>query len=381
MKILLIGERYSPNLGDGVIYDTVEYICKDIYKDVSFVCLDISGNNNFKTNNSLIGASVKLKLRFLRKIMSSFKRYMFIKRNINNIDFSDIDGAIFVGGQLFSEYFSRQIYIISKKLNKLNIPVIFNCCGLGKNDKLRNRNYISKSINFKNVKALSLRDNYDLFISQYKINNIKIELTMDPVLELSKYYNIKDKKNYIVGIGLMEPKLFSHNKINLDRDKYFQLVDNIVSILNECGIKYEFFCNGSLDDYNFINEFVMKYNYSIEKIANCPKKPIELINLVSKYNKIISFRLHSHIIANSYNIPSIGFCWDNKVTDYGKNINCDKYFLDLTNECIDNINDTINLFLFDNDKYNFIESSKLKLTSTFLSENKFLSRCKNEEKS
>ena len=49
LKILLIGERYSTNLGDGVIYDTVrEMLIKEYKADV--VCLDISGHNSYNLN-------------------------------------------------------------------------------------------------------------------------------------------------------------------------------------------------------------------------------------------------------------------------------------------------------------------------------------------
>ena len=55
-------------------------------------------------------------------------------------------------------------------------------------------------------------------------------------------------------------------------------------------------------------------------IATRPQIPKELVKIISQYNSIISFRLHSHIIAYSLEIPSIAIAWDNKVNFFFKDI-------------------------------------------------------------
>ena len=37
---------------------------------------------------------------------------------------------------------------------------------------------------------------------------------------------------------------------------------------------------------------------------------------VTKFNYIISFRMHSQIVAASFGIPCYGFAWDDKVCDF-----------------------------------------------------------------
>ena len=44
-----------------------------------------------------------------------------------------------------------------------------------------------------------------------------------------------------------------------------------------------------------------------------PSKPEELVKTISQFKSIVSFRLHSHIIAASLNIPSVSVVWDDKV--------------------------------------------------------------------
>lgn len=50
--------------------------------------------------------------------------------------------------------------------------------------------------------------------------------------------------------------------------------------------------------------------------APLPDNGSQLVKQIASYSKIVSFRLHSHIIAYSCKIPSFGFIWDDKVKDF-----------------------------------------------------------------
>ncbi|HFI0063786.1 TPA: hypothetical protein ACGORR_002024, partial [Streptococcus suis] len=73
----------------------------------------------------------------------------------------------------------------------------------------------------------------------------------------------------------------------------------------------------------------------------------ELVQTISKFNRIISFRLHSHIISRALSIPSIALIWDNKVEEFfdfiGMKGNCFNFELD---ESIDEITHKIDSIEF-----------------------------------
>lgn len=369
MNILLIGERYSSNLGDGVIYDTVSEICKEIYgENLNISCLDISGNTNFKTFNlaEVNKEKIKFLLSKIRRVASKLKRESGIKKRLNELDLKNIDGAIFVGGQLFAEYFSKQIYIITKTLSKHDIPVIFNCCGVGKNDKKKNVEYIKEALALDNVKAISLRDNYDTFIEKYKVDK-DVEVVMDPVIEVSKYFPINSKKEKIVGLGVMHPKLYAKNNIIYPEEYYYKLFKFIIERLEQEKIEWEFFCNGSINDYEFAKKICDNLKIGNDKIAKRPVTPKELIENIGKYSLILSFRLHSHIIATSFNIPTIGFCWDKKLNHFGKSIGRSDYFIEINDNILDSLNKDIDKLL----KNKYEKDIVYKYSSDFLKENAF----------
>lgn len=41
---------------------------------------------------------------------------------------------------------------------------------------------------------------------------------------------------------------------------------------------------------------------------------------ISEFSSLISFRLHSHIVAASLNIPAVGISWDEKIKFFYENI-------------------------------------------------------------
>lgn len=369
MNILLIGERYSANLGDGVIYDTVAEMCKEIYgENLNISCLDISGNTNFKTSSlvEIKKEKIKFLLSKIRKVASRLKRESGVKKRLSELDLKNIDGAIFVGGQLFAEYFSKQIYMITKTLFKYHIPVIFNCCGVGKNDKKRNIEYLKEALSLDNVKAISLRDNYDTFIEKYKINK-KVEVVMDPVIEIANYFSINSSPEKIVGLGVMHPKLYAKNNINYPEEYYYKLFQVIIERLEQEQIKWEFFCNGNVNDYEFAKKICHNLKIEDDKIAKRPVTPKELIENIGKYNFILSFRLHSHIIATSFEIPTIGFCWDKKLNHFGKSIKRSDYFIEIDDNILENVNKKIDGLL--KDKYE--KGITCKYSSDFLKEYAF----------
>jgi polysaccharide pyruvyl transferase WcaK-like protein len=53
-------------------------------------------------------------------------------------------------------------------------------------------------------------------------------------------------------------------------------------------------------------------------LAARPKTPYQLAQLISGYKAIVASRLHAHVIASSYFVPSVGLLWDDKVLAFFK---------------------------------------------------------------
>lgn len=64
------------------------------------------------------------------------------------------------------------------------------------------------------------------------------------------------------------------------------------------------------------------YKFAEKVLGN---RALELVDVIATCEYIISFRLHSLILAAAYDIPSIGLVWDSKVTSFFETIKREEY--------------------------------------------------------
>lgn len=359
-KILIVGEIYSDNLGDAVLCEIVKKIVKEnIYCDIE-LC-DLSGRNyygkyfNYKWYEKIIKkialVFLKFKLINLGKINVLFKNSYY-----NNFDKS-YDLVIFAGGQMFMDYFVFPIEILMKFFKKRNIPVIFHACGA---KKIENRNLekrLEKILLLNIVRSISIRDDINLVNTRYLKSSIKKAIkTFDTALCTNEYFNVnKAHKESIVGLGVMNCDRFKS-------EKQITFWINLIDELDKRKIKWQLFCNGSEADYEMLKIIVDRKNLNKDQYLKRPKTAQDLVHLISNFNKIISFRLHSHIIAASMGIPTIGISWENKVNQFFYNIGLE----DRCKTINDTPKDIVDLLEAINDNNNFIIKKQAQQTKSLL---------------
>jgi polysaccharide pyruvyl transferase WcaK-like protein len=332
MKILIVGERYSTNLGDPIICESVEYLIKEANQNAEVSFLDLSGKkefgdwsgsrkliytgriSTFKKKSSICFTNLGIDTEYL-KFKKSHKRKIGYFHDY--LDDADFDIAIFAGGQMFKDTFIFPISTVVKYLDNRDIPVIFNACGYGEIASKKMRSILEKSLNSNNVKMISSRD--DIKSINILLDNEKKEVirTYDPALWTKEVYNVSRIKSDIVGLGVM----YAHNM------KYKEMLNfwkRIINELNEKNIKWKMFCNGPAKDYEFAKHILKSMNYEEENlnrfIIEAPKRPKDLVETISSFKGIISFRLHSHIVACSLGVPGVSIMWDKKVKYFYENI-------------------------------------------------------------
>ncbi|MEH7159015.1 polysaccharide pyruvyl transferase family protein [Neobacillus drentensis] len=373
MKVLIIGEHYSSNLGDGVICKSVEYLIKEAYPMSDISISDLTSRTGYKIedtepelSNNLQRSKKAIK-NYLNKFIYRFQylKYKDLNGRKHQADFikntcnDHFDIAVFAGGQLFLDYFCISIERHVKELSKKNVPIIFNACGLG---SIKCSVLLGKLINalrHQNIKSITSRD--DVYkINKLLLNNSNIIATQsyDPALWASEVFQIQKKKSEVVGLGVI--------RLNSELDnEVFRIYTNLIKELDKRDIKWELFCNGSETDYELAKEIANYCGKNNSVLAERPIFPRELVNTISRYRSIISCRLHSHIIATSLDIPSIAISWDEKVKFFFENIDCIDRCFDIYVDHSELINKLISA---ENVGYNkkIIETQKNKLMKTLI---------------
>lgn len=319
MRILLIGERYSSNLGDGIICEVVESLLQTYYSHSHITVADISGRSDYEHNfgiknkRNVKETTKKIIKKILFKLNIDINNILKLKRKkyIKKICRQDYDIAIFAGGHLLKDTFIPAIEDFTYYLALNKTPIIFNACGAAKIKDYELERTLKRILNKDNVVSISIRDDVERVNSLYlKESNMKALPTHDPGIWAKDIYKINKKDSETIGLGIM---LVPH----IEKNKIIKFWKEIITALEKESISWRMFCNGSEDDYELAKYILRDMSYSEYEIEDLldirPKRPKELVKIISEFNSIISFRLHSHIIAYSLDIPSIAIVWDDKV--------------------------------------------------------------------
>lgn len=324
-KILVIGEHFSENLGDGVICQSVEFLINQFFPDSELILSDLSGRlyfmNAYKGHEKFSVRSKYLISKWTHRALSknTFLYALYVHgrwnraANIKEKSDQEYDLAIFAGGQMFMDYFSLPIHRHMKYLVKHNTPTIFNACGMGRVNSTLLQKRLQQALSHENINSISARDHVNQINEKLLNTDIQATQSHDCALWTKEAFNIQKKESNVIGLGVISLS-------NKKDKKVVKLYTDIITELNNKGDEWELFGNGSFDDHELALKIAHSLGYDESVIAKRPLNPTELVQTIANYRSIISFRLHSHIIAVSLDIPTIAITWDNKVDFFFENI-------------------------------------------------------------
>lgn len=335
MKVLLIGELFSHNLGDQLIYYCTKRAVLSIDSQAQFVLLDIMGRKQSTVENNAVnydlleGMSTRTPL-WAELCKNSVLNYLIKSKSLlglqsyyKSLITPDIDVAIITGGALIQDTFAVYLDAIMKLLKRNNIPVIFNAVGVGRKSWITKRILI-RMLKRDNISGFSCRCLPERFDEIIPKERTKVISSYDIAVFCGDAFDLSSEKNYTVGLGIMNFSRFSQQ----------QLIDfwvDVIHDLDERGVGWKVFTTGSPEDGALAVKIIK--NIYAENYRNkivIPANVEELITIIHSFDRILSFRLHSHIIAYALRIPSVGIVWDSKVSDFFNKINRGDSIFDIT---------------------------------------------------
>lgn len=335
MKVLLVGEIYSSNLGDQLIYRSVKDLTKRFYPASIIYSMDIMCRNpliNHMTSkdnlnlvcvdkNSIKNSITKyiISHEYLFTIASAISAYKK-RNNFQDAIKVNYDIAVFTGGALIQDIFVFYIYNITNILNNKGIDFVFNAVDYGTHNKLSILLW-KKIFSFEFFRGISCRcKNKRICEIDHRLNIID---TYDPVISYV-FRNFKRiKGSNCIGLGVMNSSRFLE-------DEMIKFWMDIIKILTLRGVEWRIFTTGSESDAVLAYKVLEAINIEhVEYYLSLPNNPNELIDIIANFNGIISFRLHSHIISYALTIPSVGIIWDKKIEDFFEKIDRKDYIFNL----------------------------------------------------
>jgi len=327
-KVVIAGETWSSNLGDGVIAETLQFLFKTLLPDLNIDFLDISGRSPIsqsppKSTSSIIRFMQKLKLLDVFRIVS--KWYILRSQHIArwSSQISESDAVIIGGGQLLMDNaldFPLKVNTIAQLSYSLGVNTHFLSCGVGRKWSGFALDLFRKAL--MPAASVTVRDTLSKERLGSFLPGLMVGLSADPALWASAIYGQERLGDNRVGLGIMYVnRTNTQRSVRLSTRELIEFWAVIIRRLHQDGIDFELFTNGSQQDYRLALDIITSVQQRSNipcNLAPRPRKPSELARRISQYRAVIASRLHAHIIATSYCIPSIGLIWDDKVTAFFK---------------------------------------------------------------
>ena len=212
-----------------------------------------------------------------------------------------------------------------------------------------NENKLKRLFKRKNIKYIAVRENIDIFKYYMGKNSIiPVREVCDPGCWTKYIYNIEKSHNKkpVIGLNMVRGGLFPDNKVDYGLIRQFEFFKKVQKLLEEKGLDYIFYTNGSFLDTNGLNCFAKEYDIPEDKIKHVNTTK-ELVETIALCDKTISIRMHSSIISYALEIPSINLDWNDKLRRFYKNIGYPNRAIEIKDWNLETINDFIN----DNSKY------------------------------
>lgn len=328
MKIILIGYYYSPNLGDAVIADCVRARLHICFPDAEIVIRDIWGRTKVESGRNINLPDMKKQQirQVYRGIMSRFsladKQFSheqdvlrMHKKEMTVIAEEPCDAVVFAGGQLLTDLLFYEVSFYIHHFSERGIPVYLNALGTGPVYSRNLHDIFTKALHDPCVHYISVRDHVE---EVNRLYNCKAVSVTDPALFASTVFNLeKADRREVIGLGIMLPYSISSGTV-------IRFWVRLIRELDRRHISWGVFLNGSNQDYCMAIKVLSQipaYRQDPErKIMTLPKTPYQLVEGISHLRGLISFRLHSHIIATSLGVPSTAIVWDDKVRAFFEKI-------------------------------------------------------------
>ncbi|MGV3591843.1 MAG: polysaccharide pyruvyl transferase family protein [Gammaproteobacteria bacterium] len=337
LDLAIAAVPYSSNLGDGIIHDIMMRVVRDDGAPVSVATLDLAGRSRYAGLDAGERSRRKNSLRLINAlpvfmrggVVFAYALLLYWRktRSAHAAALRDADHVIIGGGHLFSDFdlnFPAKLYCLYLSLKRFDVP--FSVYGIGASDNWSplGRHLLRKLLRSPLLRGVTVRDGYSREVVARELDavgrSVEVGEVWDPAVATALYHDAvqmraQDTTRH-VGVNVADLKLLSgagDRGTGIDEGReFFRL---LVAGLHAQGHRVTLFTNGAEEDESFLDRLCAVQGLQAER-APRPLTPGDLIDLIRRFDAVISHRLHAHIVSFSYAIPSIGLGWDTKVASF-----------------------------------------------------------------
>ncbi len=359
---LIFNDRYSDNLGDGVIAECLERVLTKSLPHCQILTVDISNLSCYPAGADVRGpafAWAEALMRIARSTrlariaarVSAGARLSLVYKKAMRMHLTDCAAIVIGGGNLISgssDYFARRLQIIVALCRELKIPILIYSVGVvplatwERDAAARLKKTFRSS---QNIVFVSTRDQRSTANWSSIFEGREPEICRDPGLLAAEVYesalggasvtlaNSKDGRPR-VGIGVINGSLLIGTRtISTAVSAEIHLYSELAFELIRAGCHPIYFTNGNNHDESTLSE-VKEYNAknhpeiaNLSEYAIQPRTPEELVTTIAQFHAIVAHRMHANIIAYSLRIPHVGLSWEKKIEDFFESVGRNQFLV------------------------------------------------------
>ncbi|MGC4173876.1 polysaccharide pyruvyl transferase family protein, partial [Demequina sp.] len=348
IRVLLLTNRDSDNVGDQIIEATVISLIKAAYANLDFA----PGDFEISTRAAGIVTRAYMKTRDPALLEGARKAI------------SEADVVVFGGAPLFNysyQNFYLRTIITLELAQEYGVPVLFSSIGVEPFDPNNPKSVaLKKALELPVVRQITTRDDFESLAKYVEGTDTPIAHVSDPAVFSDVVFSpklaaqaakpaptltrrVKSKlrrmarkalrrgtpathaaakpqpaaapapKQPRIGLLATRAGIFKDNGIDFNEADQRAFWLDVVALLTERGYDYKIFTTGHFSDEAFVDSLVRDQSVRASKCAVTVNSPEELINELKACDGVIAYRLHASITSFAYAIPSIGLSWNFKV--------------------------------------------------------------------
>lgn len=334
--IVLCTLRYSDNLGDGVIGDSLAWMLGQVRPGWTVGHFDLAGRTGFAPRDAVALSPAKRLFYALPAPLRACAMRLAWPRLRRRVSAAWEAGArrpgyrmIVGGGQVVSDIalnFPLKFDLLSRRLAADAAPVAVYAVGVSSSFSAAGRRLFQDAFDRLDLRWFGARDADSLghLRARFSLAPCSPRKTIDPAVWAADAYGVARAANARprIGIGVAHPlELGAHASAPgaHGEDAAFAFLEALVRGLAARGLAPVLFNNGSAEDQLFTDKVAARLRAAGAAgfdMAARPRVPAELVSTIAGFDAIVAHRLHANIVAFSLGIPAVGMRWDRKVESF-----------------------------------------------------------------
>lgn len=330
-NVAVFNVKFSENLGDGLIAETIEKDLQQCRGIGQVVTRDLAGRQEYGTSPIRNRAQ---KLRILGMLPPAMRR-LVVQRTLSarlaglkddwRKTVAAADHVVIGGGHLFQDddlNFPSKIGALLDICAEAGTPVSVFAVGVTAKWSKPARDLFGR-LTCCRVASVSVRDaaSQSNWSRHFRGTSIEVaSICLDPVLGMPSPTTATDMSKP-VGLCITHPRLIAHHTGFAPPRLLDVFVDATVGLC-AAGHNVLLFTNGAQEDEEALGEVISRnaiaplLSTGRVRKANRPRTPSDLAATIAGMSGLVAHRLHANIAAYAFGIPSVGLGWDEKVQSF-----------------------------------------------------------------